>query len=688
MRKAILHASSTVVLIALLWPAATLASIPSLEWEEAEVVDFGVRDLPSSPGPCGLCVPEDSPLHAAFTHAAVYTKEGEIYACRRGAGGWGDPERLSEDPAVSRDPRIVLAGSSLLVVWEDERSGHPEVFVRPWAGGTWGPESCLSLDGVPSASPVIAASDNQAFVLWVENPGLSASLQGRCWNGTAWGSIETASDPAAVVLEASVGAEPSFIGGGPFLVVWSDARDGVADLYRQTRQWDGTWVMPTKITDLAGACRRPSVHAEICCGDAIDTFYHVVFELEIDGVPEVAGGCFQVYGGPLSDVQIHSEQDGIPSIRPSVHGYTESRMQGWAGGLFGRFVVTWTDCPPAVPFVHRLGYVPYCEGSAVDEEVLTENGRSISAVAMARGTDEAPLLALWAEQGDVQSVLIARRGGMPGCTVIDLVDPRIVVVAPSGEPANELRLMETCGEDEPVPGVPMSYWFDAAADQGVAWDATQIHPAIPAVLTDSAGLARIPIRGGGCTTSGYVHARASGVTLFHLGPGVRSPDIDGDCAVRLDDRAYVAARIGQADFCADLDDDGLVTAADLAIVDAALGDHCSQVTSVEEPGRDDRPGRPQREADGVLRLGPNPACCSASFWSGASGVEISRVVIYDAGGRICRELGTEARTGLAREGRIEWNLRDHAGRPVAAGFYLVSAWLGGTRASRGLLVIR
>ena len=64
------------------------------------------------------------------------------------------------------------------------------------------------------------------------------------------------------------------------------------------------------------------------------------------------------------------------------------------------------------------------------------------------------------------------------------------------------------------------------------------------------------------------------------------------------------------------------------------------------------------------------------------------MVIYDAGGRICRELGTEARTGLAREGRIEWNLRDHAGRPVAAGFYLVSAWLGGTRASRGLLVIR
>lgn len=690
MRKAILHASSPAVLalIALLVPGATLASIPSLVWEEAELVDFGVRDLPSSPGPCGLCVPEESPLHAAFTHAVVYTKEGEIYLCRRGAGGWEPPERLSDDPALSRDPRIVLAGTSLLVVWEDERHGHPEVFVRRWAGGSWESESCLSLDDVPSASPVMAAGNDQALVLWVENSGLSASLRGRCWSGTAWGPVETASDPGAVVLEASAGTEPSSAGGGPFVAIWSDARDGVADLYWQTRQWNGTWVTPTKITDLAGACRRPSVHAEICCGDAIDTFFHIVFELEIDGVPEVAGACFQAYGGPLSDVQVHSAQDGIPSIRPSVHGYTESRMWGWAGGLFGRYVVTWTDCPPGVPFVHRLGYVPYCEGSAVDEEVLTENGRSISAVAMAEGTDEAPLLALWAEQGDVQSVLIARRGAMPGCTAVDLVDPRIVLVAPDGEPANELRLMDTCGEDEPVPGVAMSYWFDAAADQGVTWDATQVHPSIPPVPTDSTGLARIPIRGGGCTTSGYVYASASGVTLFSLGPGVRSPDIDGDCAVRLDDRDYVSARIGQWDFCADLDGSGLVTAADVAIVEAALGDHCAQVTAVEDPGAEDERNRRPDGAEVPLRLGPNPARSHVSLRPGVSGVEISRVVIYDAGGRVCRELGTEARMGLAREGRIEWDLRDQEGRPVAAGFYLVSAWIGGARASRGLLVVR
>ena len=73
----------------------------------------------------------------------------------------------------------------------------------------------------------------------------------------------------------------------------------------------------------------------------------------------------------------------------------------------------------------------------------------------------------------------------------------------------------------------------------------------------------------------------------------------------LYDVAYVRAHLGTADFCAGLDGSGIVDNTNLAIVEASLGDICSNLTGVPI-GAAGGPGVPLS-----LRILPNPAGKSA-----------------------------------------------------------------------------
>ncbi len=103
--------------------------------------------------------------------------------------------------------------------------------------------------------------------------------------------------------------------------------------------------------------------------------------------------------------------------------------------------------------------------------------------------------------------------------------------------------------------------------------------------TDASGEASLVVRGGGCSATGSVTLRGNGVWI-NSWTGAKSPDVNGDCKVQADDLAYVMARVGTSDFCADLDGSGTVTTADVAIVEEALGSICSQLSrSRSRPGR-------------------------------------------------------------------------------------------------------
>lgn len=87
-------------------------------------------------------------------------------------------------------------------------------------------------------------------------------------------------------------------------------------------------------------------------------------------------------------------------------------------------------------------------------------------------------------------------------------------------------------------------------------------------------------------------------------------------------------------------------------------------------------------ADGGLRAAPNPFTQGTRFlWDAVPGADRT-VLVFDAGGRMLRRLTAVG----GRDGAAEWDGRDEAGRPVAAGTYWVR--IPGSDAERVARVVR
>jgi hypothetical protein len=283
----------------------------------------------------------------------------------------------------------------------------------------------------------------------------------------------------------------------------------------------------------------------------------------------------------------------------------------------------------------------------------------------------------WCELRDGVPTLLARRGSVPSCSVVGLRLSPSLLLAPEGLPANVLQRIDVCtGEELTGSGATFGLSFSSALEAALAWDPLQEHPLI-GVEAEPDGRVLFAVRGGGCSQAGpaTVHCEIYGPPDGSW-TGARSPDVDGDCAVRLDDLAYVEAALGSSDFCADLDGSGLVDAADLAIVQATMGDHCSNLTAVD--------GAEESAVLG-LSIAPNPARATAVVRLRGVGKGPVALRVVDVGGRVVREHQAAAEGGSAR---WSWDTRDELGRPAVSGLYTILASSGGRSVRQRLLVLR
>lgn len=96
--------------------------------------------------------------------------------------------------------------------------------------------------------------------------------------------------------------------------------------------------------------------------------------------------------------------------------------------------------------------------------------------------------------------------------------------------------------------------------------------------TDASGTVRFPLRAGGvCGTANGVSVFADGV--FLAGRTLASPDQNGDQIVDGADDAIVNGKLGTPDPTADFDCDGMVTAADVGVVQSHYPHACVEPTS-------------------------------------------------------------------------------------------------------------
>ncbi len=642
------------------------AAISDLTWGDPEIIDSGVSDVGAVTQGAG----------GDYWHVA-YPRDGQIWTARYTAAGWQPPEQVSPGAADAACPALVVANSVLHVVWQDNRTGHPEIWTRRWDGAAWSAEECLTDDTVPSRKPGIAAtnaSGTSVLVVWEEG-STPTSIVSRVWSGGTWGSA------TAVSLGLAAAADPVVTANlANTYVAWSDARHGEPEIYLR-HLYSGVWSTETRVTSVSGACQKPSILVQTCCGDYVHDWITVAFENVVGGVTESWMTCFYHGSTPGAPVRV-SPNDGHSSVRPRIGGFV---YDTWQYGLYGsaeRRFLTWTEAGAPGSCSHRLARDTNCQ-TPTQIDTLTADGLFTSNVAAREGAPHASVIALWVEDQDGQPALIGRRSTTLGCLIPDFHFPARLLLAPAGWPTNDTHLLNDCGGTSPLVGWEVVQQISPLLDQELTWDAQQVHPNPPAVWTDSSGTAVIVLRGGGCAqASNYFSNLIVNGVGQRMYTGAKSPDVDGDCAVGEDDLAYVQSMLGTTDFCADLDGSGTVTDDDVAVVEATLGDLCSQLVGVGDPP-------PSGVAAGAglgLRLAPNPSTTQTAVRFESPGREDGSVQVHDAAGRLVQVLATGPFAPGVQV--LTWDLRRMDGSPAPSGVYFVSARAGTRVEHRTLLVTR
>ncbi len=190
----------------------------------------------------------------------------DVYVSRRdpSSGAWSGPTRVSSDlptSAQQRSPDVAIGpDGAVIVVWEEERSGNPDVFwARYWpATGVWLAPLRVHLDATGAqVQPAVAVDkDGNAYAAWVDRRGpqpviVVAQLPA---GGLVWGA------PTVVGGSFPAGSNPNapdiaVDGANVVHVVWEDSRDAAhgADTYHSLRRpGSANWTAAARVNDDTG----------------------------------------------------------------------------------------------------------------------------------------------------------------------------------------------------------------------------------------------------------------------------------------------------------------------------------------------------------------------------------------------------------------------------------------------------
>jgi hypothetical protein len=97
----------------------------------------------------------------------------EIYYKRSTDAGatWGPDIRLTTDSGSSQNPSIAVSGSTIHLVWQDYRNGNWEIYYKNSTDGgvVWSPDTRLTADTMESGTPCIADWGSTLHLVWADN---------------------------------------------------------------------------------------------------------------------------------------------------------------------------------------------------------------------------------------------------------------------------------------------------------------------------------------------------------------------------------------------------------------------------------------------------------------------------------------------------------------------------------------
>jgi hypothetical protein len=194
-------------------------------------------------------------VHVVFFDNRNGVNNYEIYYKRSTDGGlsWGPDTRLTNDPAYSGYPSIVLSGNVVHIIWEDYRDGNGNIYYKRSTDGglTWGTDTPLTSDPNDSWDACVSLSGSVLHVTWMDDRDATGPLGSEIYykrstdGGLSWSpDIRLTNNPSYSGLPCVVAS------GSDVHVVWEDNRDGNGDVYYK-RSTDGglTWGTDKRLTN-------------------------------------------------------------------------------------------------------------------------------------------------------------------------------------------------------------------------------------------------------------------------------------------------------------------------------------------------------------------------------------------------------------------------------------------------------
>lgn len=165
---------------------------------------------------------------------------------------WEADVRLTNDPAVSESyyrGGLIVKGDSVHVVWADKRNGNFEIYYKRSVNGgnSWGPDTRLTYNDSSSTIPFVALSGSTLHVVWADNRDRNSEIyhKSSADGGSTWGTETRLSIDTGKSMRPAIA-----VSGSEVHVVWCDYRDNTYKLhYKRSKDAGLNWGKDTKLSE-------------------------------------------------------------------------------------------------------------------------------------------------------------------------------------------------------------------------------------------------------------------------------------------------------------------------------------------------------------------------------------------------------------------------------------------------------
>ncbi len=201
-------------------------------------------------------------VHVAWTDRR--SGHDDIYYRKSSNGGtqWSAETRITNDPGDSSYPAIAISGPVVHLVWSDNRFDDEEIFYCQShnAGQSWGAPRRLTNNIGNSINASVSSVGNNVHVVWQENRnGNEEIYYKRSTNGgLTWGvDLRLTNNPFKSDFPSAIAM------GKTILVVWSDLREGNAEIFGLRSVDNGdTWSDVIRLTNTPRESLKPKITME------------------------------------------------------------------------------------------------------------------------------------------------------------------------------------------------------------------------------------------------------------------------------------------------------------------------------------------------------------------------------------------------------------------------------------------